>query len=225
MSSKDLLLLYILVGFACALAVMQRSSFRASTIVSATMTIFLWPIWAPFALASKSTFRIRTSETNGLFDRLEKALAEAALAAEGTPMVDIFSKKVAAEMTEQITRISARITELEAISKRSDFDREASARRLYELERTGASERALQTARLHLEGIDRLLELRKTDTRTLEELADLLEALRTQFILARYSGSSAEGASAIVADVFARLEGLGAALDPDFISRPSPMDL
>ena len=46
------------------------------------------------------------------------------------------------------------------------------------------------------------------------ELADLLEALRTQLVLARYEGSPADDASAIVSEVWARLEGLGAVLDP-----------
>jgi hypothetical protein len=55
--------------------------------------------------------------------------------------------------------------------------------------------------------------MRVADTRALEELADLLEALRTQLVLARYAGSPADSASAIVSEVWARLEGLGAVLD------------
>ena len=51
------------------------------------------------------------------------------------------------------------------------------------------------------------------DAQALQELAELLEALRSQLLLARYSGSSAEGAGAIVGEVWARLEGLGVAFD------------
>ena len=78
----------------------------------------------------------------------------------------------------------------------------------------GVSDRALATARLQHSSLERLAELRGAGARALDELADLLEALRTQLVLARYEGSPANDASAIVSEVWARLEGLGAVLDP-----------
>jgi hypothetical protein len=69
------------------------------------------------------------------------------------------------------------------------------------------------TARLQHDSLTRLQQLRGADAQALEELAELLEALRTQLLLARYSGSSADGAGAIVGEVWARLEGLGVAFD------------
>ena len=59
----------------------------------------------------------------------------------------------------------------------------------------------------------RLQQIRAADAQALGELAELLEALRSQLLLARYSGSAAEGAGAIVGEVWARLEGLGVAFD------------
>jgi hypothetical protein len=160
-SLRDLLGLYALVGFACAVAVLRRapSSSKARALASAVVTVVLWPLWAPFALA-----------------------------------------------------------DLSALAERSGFDRAASARRLQDLESAGASDRALATARLQHDSLERLAQLRAADARALEELADLLEALRTQLVLARYAGSSADGASAIVSEVWARLEGLGAVLDPGAVT-------
>ena len=82
-----------------------------------------------------------------------------------------------------------------------------------DLEARGAPERTVVTARLQHDSLTRLEQLRGADAQALEELAELLEALRTQLLLARYSGSSADGAGAIVGEVWARLEGLGVAFD------------
>ena len=99
-------------------------------------------------------------------------------------------------------------------SAQGSFDRAGSAARIEELVRSGASDRAVATARLQHDSRVRLADLRAADARALDELADILEALRTQLLLARYEGSPADDASAIVSEVWARLEGLGAAVDP-----------
>jgi hypothetical protein len=57
--------------------------------------------------------------------------------------------------------------------------------------------------------------LRDRDARALEELCALVEALRTQVTLARFSGSSAADIGGIVGEVWARVEGLGAAIEAE----------
>jgi hypothetical protein len=68
---------------------------------------------------------------------------------------------------------------------------------------------------VHLENVRRIAALRDRDARALEELADLVGALRAQLALARFAGSHAEGTSGIVSEMWARVEGLGAALADD----------
>ena len=87
--------------------------------------------------------------------------------------------------------------------------------RLSELERRTGSSRALGTARLELDNVRRLVALRERDARALEELCTLVEALRTQVTLARFSESSAADIGGIVGEVWARVEGLGAAIDAE----------
>jgi hypothetical protein len=65
---------------------------------------------------------------------------------------------------------------------------------------------------MHLDNVRRIEALRDRDARALEELADLVGALRAQLALARFAGSQAEGTSGIVSEMWARVEGLGAAL-------------
>jgi hypothetical protein len=214
-SLRDLLALYGLVGLACAIAVFRRGPSRGvAAVFSALATIPLWPLWAPFALGPPRSRQAPQPENDAIRARVEKALAEAVAAVADTPMSSVFTQRTAGRIGAEVAHVAGRLADLSALAQRSGFDRAASARRLEELERSGASDRAVATARLQHDSLERLAELRAADARALEELADLLEALRTQLVLARYAGSPADGASAIVSEVWARLEGLGAVLDP-----------
>ncbi len=213
MSLRDLLVLYAIVGVACAVAVLRNAQGpRVSRALSALATIPLWPIWAPFALATARPRRASSSE-HGAVVRIQRALAEAVDAVANTPMADMFSRQVASRISDEVAHVAARLDELSLLAARSEYDTAASAERLRNLEDQGATERAVATARMQHESLLRLEELRSGDARALEELADLLEALRTQLVLARYAGSSAEGVGAIVSEVWARLEGLGVAFE------------
>lgn len=213
MNIRDLVVIYALVGVACAIAVVRRAPVRgASTVLSAIATVPLWPLWAPFALAPVR--RPPSSESAPILARVDKALAEAVAAVSDTPMAQVFSPREASRIAAEVARVAERHADLTALATRTGFDRAASMERLAELERAGATERAIATARLQHESLERLADLRAADARALDELADLVEALRTQLVLARYAGSSADGASALVTEVWARLEGLGAVLDP-----------
>ncbi len=218
MSLRDFLGLYALVGLACAIAVFRRaqgsSSGSAAAAFSALVTIPLWPLWAPFALGPTGPRGKSGPESDAILARVDRALAESVAAVAGTPMSEVFTQRTAARMKAEVERVAARLAELELLAGRRGFDRAASAKKLEELENSGASERAVATARLQHESLVRLAEMRASDARALDELADLLEALRTQLVLARYEGSPADDAGAIVSEVWARLEGLGAAIDP-----------
>lgn len=218
MSIHDLLGLYALVGIACAIAVLRRAPTRGfGAVVSSLVTIPLWPLWAPFALgparAQGQTPKPRP-ENEAIVARVDKALSDAVAAVADTSMSEVFTPRTAARIAAEVKHVAARLADLTSLAERSGFDRVASARRLAQLEASGATERAIATARLQNENLERLAQLRAADARALEELADLLEALRTQLVLARYAGSSADGAPAIVSEIWARLEGLGAVLDP-----------
>jgi hypothetical protein len=213
-SLKDLLVLYAIIGLGCAVAVLRRApTAGVRSVSSALATVLVWPLWAPFALGGPSRTPARRAQGSASVTRIEQALAEAVAAVAGTPMSDVFSQKVSSRIAAEVARVAARLEELSALTSQVAFDAHASARHLKDLETRGVRERTMATAKLQHDNLTRLQQLRAADAQALEELAELLEALRTQLLLARYSGSSADGAGAIVGEVWARLEGLGVAFD------------
>jgi hypothetical protein len=220
MSLRDLSVLYLIAGLACAVAVYRasrdRGDARRRAVLSAALCVPLWPIWAPVALtAGRGAGGGRADGGAGTAAaRVQGALREGVSACAGTSFEALLSRDAASRIEAEVTRAAARHAELDALLRQSGFDETAAAARVAELERGGASSgRALATAHLHLENIRRLRAMRDRDARALEELADLVQALRTQLVLARFAGSSVEGVGGIVSEVWARVEGLGAAID------------
>ncbi|AUX34128.1 MULTISPECIES: hypothetical protein [Sorangium] len=219
MSLRDLSILYLLAGLACAVAVYRasrdRGDARRRAALSAALCVPLWPIWAPVALtAGRGAASDRPDGGAGTAAaRVQGALREGVSACAGTSFEALLSREAAVRIEAEVARAAARHAELDALLRQGGFDEAAAAARVAEIERDGAGGRALATAHLHLENIRRLRAMRDHDARALEELADLVQALRTQLVLARFAGSSVEGVGGIVSEVWARVEGLGAAID------------
>jgi hypothetical protein len=216
MSLRDLALLYLLAGLACAVAVYRASPDRGSrAVASAALAVPLWPLWAPIALTRPSMPKGLPSPTHEAAERVRAALREAMDAAAGTQLESLLSREAAARIDAEVTRAAARHAELSRLLHRDGFGLAAAEERVASLAGTDSPSRALSTARLHLENVRRLRALCDRDARALDELADLVHALGAQLTLARFAGSSVEGIGGIVSDVWARVEGLGAAMDAD----------
>jgi hypothetical protein len=225
-SLRDLLILYVVLGIACAVAIYRSSTeSRPRAAMAAALALPLWPLWAPIALTSTRSLptsawasdadtrsRAARSPVAEAAVRVEAALREGVEACAGTSLESLLPRDAAARITAEVRRASERHAELTAVLGREGFDLAAAERRVVSLEKSSASARSLATARLHLENVKRLAALRDRDARALEELADLVQALRTQLTLARFAGSSVEGVGGIVSEVWARVEGLGAAI-------------
>lgn len=207
MSLRDVIVVYLLVGVACAVAVVRRAPARGARLVaSAALTVPLWPLWAPFALSGP-----RSSGASGAARaRIERALGDAVSAVAGTELAPLFPRAGAARISAEVARLCARLDGMAAASE----DSRETGRRVEQLVAQGAPERVVATARRRHETAERLEALAAHDRQTLDELAELLEALRAQLVLARYGGtlggSSPEGAGALVTEVWARLEAMTA---------------
>lgn len=212
MKGVHLLALYLVVGAGAALVVARRArGGTAARLGSALAAWLLWPLWAPIALAPTAPAR-RATASDPIVLRLHHALDEVLAAAEGSAFAALLSSEAALRIRREIDRAGARIAELGETLARPGFDPAAAELRVAELERagTGASARALANARLHRDGVARLARVRDQDRRALDDLAGALEALRSQIVLARVAGP---GRDDVVSELWARVEGLGAALD------------
>jgi hypothetical protein len=232
MSLGDLAVIYVVVGAACAVAIYRTAPARgAAALVSAAVAVPLWPLWAPIALTSghrpsapRAAAVPAEPTVAAAADRIEAALREGVEACAGTPLETLLPRAAGERMLAEVRRAASRHAEIGALLAREGFDQNAAQGRLTELTRAEASPRALSTARLHLDNVRRLAALRERDARALDELADVVQALRTQLVLARFAGSQPEGAGGIVSELWARVEGLGVALGTDDVL-PAPAEV
>lgn len=225
MSLEDLAILYLVVGVACAIAIYRTAPTRdAMAIVSAAVAVPLWPLWAPVALTGKKRGDARAradrapdpgSPLAAAAERIEAALREGVDACAGTSLEALLPRDAADRIAAEVRRAAGRHAEIGELLARDGFDLASAEARLAELQAAGGSPRAVGTARLHLDNVRRLAALRERDERAIAELSDLVQALRAQLVVARFAGSQPEGASGIVSDLWARVEGLGVALGAD----------
>ena len=213
MSLLDLGVLYLIVGVGCAVVVYRRTGRGAS----AALALPLWPIWAPIALIDDAPPRSAGSDRVA---RIEEQLGQAVAAARGSAWSVLLPDDAVRRLRAEIALVVRRIAELDEVLAQPGFDLSGAERRVSELSGRGTSRRALETAVLHRNNVARIQAMRDRSERALEELGELVGALRSQLVLARYAGSSPEGVGGIVTELWARVEGLADVMDTD----PDPSD-
>lgn len=220
MSLRDLCLLYVVFGCFFAIAIYRSSpETNSNRLGSAALAVPLWPLWAPIALTAKRADKRRmlgfADGQSRALERVKTALEDALASIHGTPLATLLPPESASRIEAEVVRREKRLVELDTLLSKDAFDVERLEARVQALEKAGTSPRAVSTARLDLDNVRRLSALRDRDARALEELCALVEALRTQVTLARFSGSAAADIGGIVGEVWARVEGLGAAIEAE----------
>ncbi|HEY3255957.1 MAG TPA: hypothetical protein VGJ91_18490 [Polyangiaceae bacterium] len=211
MNLADLGVLYGMAGTVSGIVVYRgqpRRDLRA--LGAALLSAPLWPLWLPVLFASQRAER--DLEHSGATET-EAALLEGHEAVRNTPLEPLLPRAAVDRLLRELRRATERYAELSNLLSKKGFDRGAAEERVARLEQRAASPRTLASARLHLENVARLQSLAARDRRALEELSELIAALRTQLVFARYSGSSPGEASDIVTEVWARVEMLGTSSD------------
>ena len=205
MNVLELLGVYVVAGLACAVAVHRRGGGFGSVVA----TVLVWPLWAPVALTD------RDASPSPLAAQIAARLDEARQAAAGSPFETMLHAEAAARILREVEAAAHRLAELDATLAQPSFDRPAVVARLAELTAEGAGEATLRPARLHLESVDRLCALRARQRAALDELEQVLCALRSQLVVARYAGPEHDGVDGILGDLWSRVEGLGEVLDDE----------
>jgi hypothetical protein len=212
MTLSDLLVLYGAAGVASSAIVYKKTPERGrSALMSALLALPLWPLWLPVVLTAQSR---PPSARPAPSDATRAAIWEAHEAVVGSPLEPLLPREAALRMLQEVERASERHRELVQLLSQRSFSAHVAEARIEQLTRDGSSARSLAPARLHLENVRRLENLRRRDEQTLSELGELATTLRTQMVLARYAGSTPHDAGDIVSEVWARVEVLGSTLDP-----------
>jgi hypothetical protein len=206
MNVQGLLLLYALVGAACAVAIFRRGKRP----LHAALAVPLWPLWAPVVLSEPA--RAAAAAPGDAAARIAEALREGVAIAGGTSLEAMLNGSSAARIGELAQRVEARRAELRELLCRPEFELAAARQRVHDLVHSGRT-RSLATARLHLSNVERLHAMAARDDEVLRELGELAEALRTQLLMVRFAGSSGEGIGDIVNDLWTRVEALSEAMD------------
>jgi hypothetical protein len=212
MTLTDLGVLYAVAGAVSGVAAYRRAPPpRARAVASAALAVILWPLWLPVLLSSA---RRPESEPEADPDcATETALLEAHSVVRDGPLEDLLPRAAVDRILGEMRRARARKAELDGLLAAPSYDPEQAEARLERLIRDGASRRTLSSARLHLDNVRRLAALAERDRRALGELEELVMALRTQLVLAKFAGTAPSDAGDIVAEVWARVEVLGTTLD------------
>lgn len=197
--------LYLVVGVALAGGLTARRGLGRQTALDGALLVICWPLCAPFVFG-------RTAARTPLLDALA-ALRDGPLAA-------LLPDPAALDrLADRLARATARAAELEALTRRPEFDPVAAEARAAQLDgagRHGAADAARRTA-AHLR---RLAALRDRADAELAEVEERLHQLRAQAEVMRLSGQSGDAAR-LVGALTERIEALDdALLDPVLCPAP-----
>lgn len=210
---------YLVIGLVLGRLAWARARGPGSArFASAALTIVLWPLWAPFVLEGPR----KTSPlgpVSGVGDEILAGIDAARAACEEADLDPVLSGPMAERLRAEVARAVGRIAAIERTLDTPHFDPDAAQERVRTLEGAGDASR-LASASLHAQNVRRMRALLEADRRALAELVELLRALRSQLALARFAGSVEADASGIVRDVWSRVEGLGAVIEPEGAATP-----
>jgi hypothetical protein len=201
----DLLVLYLLTGTACAVALYRRDPGRG--VLNAITALPLWPLWAPIAWTARHAGAPPTGKGDRL-RALRSALDQAVASIAGTGYEALIDREAAKLIMHEAECIARRHAELVRLLAREEFRLDKAEAEAAGVERRETSGRVRASSRLHLENVRRLHHLAERDERALDELLALVTALHAQLMLMRLSGSAVASVDDVVSDLWAHIEHL-----------------
>lgn len=209
MKLPDLVLLYVLVGAGCGIAVVALRGVRAPALLDAAIVVPLWPLYGPFLLAARAG-AAGVGEA-AASDELLRALAKV----RGTPVAAFLPDEDGARvLARRVALAGERIAEIDALLVQPEFsESDALARHEAYRERDA---RVAAAALERVKNIRRLRALRDRFSRELDQVAELLKQLRIQAEVVRLAGATGDaGVRELVGELLARVEGLDEVMDLD----------
>lgn len=190
---------YLAIGAAIAIAGIAAR--RVSSIGDAILLVGMWPLWAPLAFG-------RPAAAPPIEDPRERELIGALARAQDSPMASVLPDAVNARvLAARLREAGVRLTELDAVLARPDFDPAAAERRAVELAARGAAA-AAATAQLRVRTLGQLRALRERYRAELDEVHELIAQLVAQAELVRLQPSIAPASGELVRELVTQIERL-----------------
>jgi len=186
---------YAAIGIAVAIA--GALAGRRPGVGDVLLLTAVWPLAGPMILFGD---RERADD-----HELVSALARASTSPLASVLPDAETARV---LGARLREASSRLTDLDTVLARPDFDPAAAQRRASELTARGASA-AAATAQLRVRTLGQLRDLRERYRSELDEVRELIAQLVTQAELVRLQPSIAQASSELVRELVTRVEGLG----------------
>jgi hypothetical protein len=198
--------LYLLVGVASFFILSIRG--LKLSVLDTSVLFVLWPLYAPLLLMGKS------DEGPGPQSKQAEAFLAALRRAEGTPLARLLPDLAEINrLSQRLNIASAKIIEIDQLLSRPAFSRDATLARVLELQQKKASERAVASAQLRVQHIERLQAIKHRFVQELDEVEELLAQFTAQAEVARLAGSTDHAASELVKELLQRVDAFGQALD------------
>jgi len=191
---------YLAIG--AALAIVAAAARRVSSVGDAILLVGMWPLWAPLSFARPSP------AGEAADDPRERELISALARAQDSPMAAVLPDEVNARvLAARLREAGVRLTELDAVLARPDFDPAAVERRAAELASRGAAA-AAATAQLRVRTLGQLRALRERYRTELDEVHELIAQLVAQAELVRLQPAIAPASGELVRELVAQIESL-----------------
>jgi hypothetical protein len=164
--------------------------------VDALLTVTMWPLWGPLALARDAK------------DPREQELLGALARAQASPLASVLPDAESARvLASRLREASVRLTELDEVLARPDFDPVTALHRARDLAARGAKA-AAATAEMRVATLGQLRTLRKRYRGELDEVHELIAQLVTQAELLRLQPTAVHASNELVRELVSRVEGL-----------------
>jgi hypothetical protein len=185
-------------GVGAVIALVLALVLRKQSATDTLLLVALWPLWAPLMIAQ------RDAHSDD-----ERELLSAIARAQASPLAQVLpDAETARVLAARLREATERLSELDVLLERPDFDPTAVETRVKELAARGANA-AAATAQLRVRTLGQLRTLRVRYRSELDEVHELIAQLVTQAELVRLQPSIAESSGELVRELVSRVEGLG----------------
>jgi hypothetical protein len=222
--SAALLALYAGVGIVCAVAARHHALGSGRRDWGELVFAFaVWPLWLPLWLgAHPAAAAAAGGGPRPLRDAhpATSSLLAALARVQGSPLAPLLPDPASVHrLAAKLTEASRQIEELDEVLARPTFDLPAALARSDELAHEGSaiSPEARASAVIRVQNIERLRDLRARFVAEVDEIDELLSQLVIQVEVVRFVGAAQtdqdDGLRDLLAELLARVEGLGQMLD------------